>query len=263
MKLRNARDITTFESGVHTYAAVAAYFDDSVQILNITDPSNITAAGHITNTSVLELDGPRGITTFESGGHTYAAVAAYLDDGVQILDVTNPSNIIAASNIPDTTSLELDGAQGITTFESGSHTYAAIASNGNDDDGVQIIRIDIAGSGTALPADAFVTTWRTTSEDQSITINFVGDDINIDWGDDGTTVTGVDGPRTHIYTDAGNYTVSVTGGLTGLTLDRPHNFIDLPGPVPELASIEQWGGISWTNMSNAFARGLQHGLHGH
>ena len=48
------------------------------------------------------------------------------------------------------------------------------------------------------------------------------------------------------------YTVSVTGGLTGLTLDRPDSF-GFPGPVPELASIDQWGGISWTNMSNAFA----------
>ena len=102
-------------------------------------------------------------------------------------------------------------------------------------------------------ADAFVTTWRTTSEDQSITINFVGDDINIDWGD-GATDTGVDEPQTHIYTDAGDYTVSVTGGLTGLTLDRPLDiFGNYHGPVPELASIDQWGNISWTNMSNAFA----------
>ena len=248
LKLRLARDITTFESGGHTYAAVAAYLDDSVQILNVTNPSIITAAGHITNTSVLELDGPRGITTFESGGHTYAAVAAYLDDGVQILDVTNPSNITAAGNIPDTTSLELDGAQGITTFESGSHIYAAIASNG-DDNGVQIIRIDIPPD-TTLSADAFVTTWRTTSEDQEITINFVGSDMNISWGD-GTTVTGVSVPQTHTYTDAGDYTVSVTGGLTGLTLDRPDDFAGRL--VPELASIDQWGGISWTNMSNAFA----------
>ena len=150
LKLRNARDITTFESGGHTYAAVVAYLDDSVQILDVTNPSIITAAGSITDGGTLELDGPRGITTFESGAHTYAAVASYLDDGVQILDVTNPSNITAVDNILDTTSLELDGSQHITTFESGSHTYAAIASNG-DDNGVQIIRIDIAGSDTTPP----------------------------------------------------------------------------------------------------------------
>ena len=43
----------------------------------------------------------------------------------------------------------------------------------------------------------------------------------------------------------------MTGGLTGLTLDRPDDFVGRL--VPELASIDQWGGISWTNMSNAFA----------
>ena len=305
LELWGARGIAIFESGGHKYAAVAAYSDNGVQILNVTDPSNITAAGSITDTSNLELAGATSITTFKSGGHTYAAVAAHIDDGVQILDVTNPPNIIAAGHIVNTPSLNLNGAQDITTFKSGGHTYAAVAAysdngvqildvtnlpniiaagniagNGTDtdslelwrsfgiaifesdvhtyaavaaaeDNGVQIIRIDIPESDT-IPADAFATTW-TVSAGQNITINFVGDDINIDWGDDGTTETDVDGPRTHIYTDAGNYTVSVTGGLTGLTLDRPPNFIDLPGPVPEIASIDQWGGISWTNMSNAFA----------
>ena len=38
-----------------TYAAVAAYLDDGVQILNVTNPSNITAAGRITDGDTLEL----------------------------------------------------------------------------------------------------------------------------------------------------------------------------------------------------------------
>ena len=305
LELWDARGITIFESGGHKYAAVAAYEDDGVQILNVTDPSNITAAGSITDTDTLELEGAYGITTFVSGGHTYAAVAAYLDDGVQILDITDPLHITPAGSI-DTNTLKLNGAQDITTFTSGDHTYVAVAAyvdsgvqildvtdplhitaagniadigNNTDDlelyraqgittftsgghiyaavaayedDGVQIIRIDIPPD-TTLPADAFVTTWKTTSADQSITINFVGDDMNISWGDDGTTETNLSGPQTHIYTKAGNYTVSVTGGLTGLTLDRSPDSFGSPGLVPELASIDQWGGISWTNMSNAFA----------
>ena len=98
----------------------------------------------------------------------------------------------------------------------------------------------------------FITTWRTDTANQNITINFVGSGMNVIWGD-GTAETNVSGSQTHTYTDAGNYTVSVTGGLTGLTLDRTFNSFGLPGPAPELASIDQWGGISWTNMSNAFA----------
>ena len=121
-----------------------------------------------------------------------------------------------------------------------------------DEQVTSAMTLTILDSISTPPADAFVTTWRTTFADQSITINFVGSGMNVTWGDDGMTETNLLGPQTHTYEDAGNYTVSVTGGLTGLTLDRPLDF-GLPGPVPELASIDQWGGISWTNMSNAFA----------
>ena len=136
---RDIPSITTFESGNHTYAAVTSYFDDAVQILDVADPYRITAAGSITDSDSLVLNGTRGITTFESGGRTYAAVAAHDDNGVQILDVTNPPSITAAGSITDGGSLELRGARGITTFESGGRTYAAVT--GNVDDGVQILDV--------------------------------------------------------------------------------------------------------------------------
>ena len=127
LELLGAWDIATFESGGSTYAAVTAYLDGGVQILDITDPSNVTAAGSISDGGTLELYGARGIATFESGGSTYAAVAAYDDDGVQILDITDPSNVTAAGSISDGGTLELLGAQDIATFKSGGSTYAAVA----------------------------------------------------------------------------------------------------------------------------------------
>ena len=156
--LLGARDIATFTSGGSTYAAVAAFTDDGVQILNVTDPSDITAAGNITddgtNTDELELNGARNIAIFESGGSTYAAVAASTDDGVQILNITDPSDITAAGSISDngtnTDELELNGASGIATFTSGDSTYAAVAAF--SDDGVQILNItdpsDITAAGS-------------------------------------------------------------------------------------------------------------------
>ena len=139
LELDGASSIATFESGGSTYVAVASSSDDGVQILDVTDPSAITAAGSITDTDTLELDGARGIATFESGGHAYAAVTASDDDGVQILNVTDPSAITAAGSITDTDTLELDGARGIATFESGGSTYVAVASS--SDDGVQILDV--------------------------------------------------------------------------------------------------------------------------
>ena len=147
LELEGPEGITTFVSGGHTYAAVTAFDDDGVQILNVTDPYDITAADSIANTDSLELDGPVGIATFVSGDRTYAAVAAYDDDGVQILDVTDPYDIAAAGSIPNSDSLELDGAIGITTFESGGRTYAAVAAG--DDDGVQILDVTYPHSITA------------------------------------------------------------------------------------------------------------------
>ena len=301
LELWDARGITIFESGGHKYAAVAAYEDDGVQILNVTDPTNITAAGSITDTDTLVLDGASGITTFVSGGHTYAAVAAYEDDGVQILNVTDPLRITAVSSITDTrgiTGLVLDGAvdittftsgdntyvavaadrdsgvqildvtdplhitaagniadignnnddlelyraQGITTFESGGHIYAAVAAY--EDDGVQIIRIDIPPD-TTLPADAFVTTWRTTSADESITLPLVGTDITINWGD-GSTTAGVSTPVDHTYNATGDYTVQITGGLTWFHLNNAAD-------ASKLVSLDQWGTASWASMENAFS----------
>ena len=139
LKLLGARGIAIFESGSSTYAAVIAYFDNGVQVLDVTDPSAITAAGGISDTDDLKLAGASGIAVFESGGSTYAAVASLIDDGVQILNITDPSAITATDNIGDTAALELRGALGIATFESGGSTYAAVASSG--DNGVQILDV--------------------------------------------------------------------------------------------------------------------------
>ena len=148
LELSGASDVATFTSGGRTYAAVAAYWDDGVQILDVTNPSSVTAAGSIGDTAALELDGAHDIATFTSGGRAYAAVAAYWDDGVQILDVTDPSAITAAGSITDDAALELDGAEGITVFESGGRTYAAVASV--VDDGVQMLDITDPSDITAV-----------------------------------------------------------------------------------------------------------------
>ncbi|MCY4490228.1 MAG: hypothetical protein OXC46_02050, partial [Thaumarchaeota archaeon] len=100
---------------------------------------DITATDSIDDTSSLVLDNAIGITSFVINSKTYVAVASYDDDGVQIIDVTDPSNITATDSIADTTSLELNGAWGITSFVINSKTYVAVT--GYDDDGVQIIDV--------------------------------------------------------------------------------------------------------------------------
>ena len=182
--------IATFESGGRTYAAVTGNRDDGVQILDVTDPYDITAAGSITDggSDVLELGGPRGITTFESAGRTYAAVTGNRDDSVQILDVTDPYDITAADSITDGGSLELFGTRGITTFESGGRTYAAVT--GDLDDGVQILDVtdpyDITatdsiteGGSLVLLGTADIATFKSGGRTYAAVAAFSGDGVQI------------------------------------------------------------------------------------
>ena len=140
--LSGVQDITTFKSGNHTYAAVTSVSSVSnLSILNVTDPYDITAAGSIEDDDDLKFKNPFGVAIFKLGSKIYAAVTGSDDDGVQMLDVTDPSRITPAGSIDKLTypDLKLDRAWGITTFESGNHTYAAVTAD--TDHGVQIIKI--------------------------------------------------------------------------------------------------------------------------
>ena len=101
---------------------------------------------------------------------------------------------------------------------------------------------------TTLLADAFITTWRTDSANQTITIPVGGSTArySIDWGDNSPAETDITGDSTHTYREADSYTVSISGGLERIYLN---------GQQPNagrLASIEQWGDTRWTTMDAAF-----------
>ena len=138
-QLSRATGITSFKIGSSTYVAVTARNDNGVQILDVSTPSSITATDSITDTASLELSSPHGVTSFKINSSTYVAVAAGSDDGVQIIDVTDPSDITAVGNIDDNDSLELDGARDITSFKFNSGTYLAVT--GNADNGIQILDV--------------------------------------------------------------------------------------------------------------------------
>ena len=138
-ELDSAYDITTVTINSSTYALVASIYDDGVQIIDITDPYNPIAASAFGDNAnnYAELDGPHSITTVTIDSSTYALVASFTDNGVQIIDITDPYNPIAASALTDDDSTKLRGAVYITTVTLGSSTFALVASF--HDDGVQII----------------------------------------------------------------------------------------------------------------------------
>lgn len=106
--------------------------------------------------------------------------------------------------------------------------------------GATIIWYDANG----LPVlDYFITTWETTTPDESITIPTTGVGFNyrVDWGD-GTVTQGHTGNATHIYAVAGIYTVKISG-------DFPRIYFNNVGDKLKIKSIEQWGSGEWISFN--------------
>ena len=150
--LEGAAAVETFESGGSTYAVVAARDDDGVQIIDLTDPTSPRAVAAVrdgdadgASGTFDELDGAAGVGIATIGGGTYAVVAARDDDGVQIIDVTDPAAPRAASSIADEQGASrnkfsmLDGAIGVRIFGQGGSTYAIVSAE--EDNGFQVINI--------------------------------------------------------------------------------------------------------------------------
>ena len=91
--------------------------------------------------------------------------------------------------------------------------------------------------------EAFITTWKTTTADESITLPISGSGMTVNWGD-GNTAT-ASGPVSHTYNTAGDHTIQITGELTRFHLNNAAD-------ASKLVSLDQWGPASWTTMENAF-----------
>ena len=142
--LRGAYDVEVFGMDRRTYAIVAAaWYDDAVQIIDITDPARpapVSAAFDGSN-GFDALYGAADVEVFDTHGRTYAIVAAMYDNGVQIMDVTDPAR-------PAPVSAAFDGSGGfdalkrasdVEVFGMDGRTYAIVAAR--DDKGVQIMDV--------------------------------------------------------------------------------------------------------------------------
>ena len=72
-------------------------------------PSEITAADSETDESngFTMLDGAYGVDTFTIGSSTYAIVVSQTDDGVQIINVTDPANIVELDRIQSSPGMDV------------------------------------------------------------------------------------------------------------------------------------------------------------
>ena len=146
---------------VHTigskhYALVAAYTANGVQIIDITNPASPTPVSHMSDDEAGfdVLSSPSNVATHTIDGRHYALVAASGDNGVQIIDFSDPRNPSPVASVTNGTGGfdSLDGAWEITVVTIRYRHYALVASVG--DDAVQII--DFTDPQNPLPATALV-----------------------------------------------------------------------------------------------------------
>ncbi|MDF1695430.1 MAG: BspA family leucine-rich repeat surface protein [Saprospiraceae bacterium] len=92
----------------------------------------------------------------------------------------------------------------------------------------------------------FVSTWETTSSNETISLPTSGSGYNytVDWGD-GQITTGHTGSASHTYLAPSIYVISISG-------DFPRIFFNNQGDKDKIKSIEQWGTGQWSRMNNAF-----------
>ncbi len=143
--LDDPRDIELFIHGGMLYAAVAAYSDNGVQILDVTGhfagSTPIVAVSNVTDTGSLELSGASAIDVFDYDGKRYAAVAAYSDSGVQILNLTEPTTrpIPTVDNLDADADTLLSQVNDIKVFELNNKPYAIATSY--DSDAIQVLNL--------------------------------------------------------------------------------------------------------------------------
>ena len=225
-KLANADSVKIFTIGSKQYAIVTAGTNDNgtVQIIDVSNPANIVATpGMLTDDAFLKLKDAQGVDTFTIGSITYAIVTAFADDGVQIIDVNNPTFITSLATLADTPTLELNGARDVDTFTIGSKTYAIVASV--RDKGVQIIDVsdpnNISSKGSATDGDIFTELWNANSVDTfTLTGTYAGTYAIVTAGrDNGVQIIDVSNPTAIVALDAetdGENGFDVLQGPTGV-----------------------------------------------
>ena len=216
----------------------------------ITDGRQITPCSDDASLSGLSID-PGSLTPpFNPDTTNYTAVVAG-----DVTSVTVTATAADASNAAVTingTDLNTGTASGDIDLDIGANIIT-IAVTAQDRTRQTDYTITITRLRTS--SDDFVTTWRIPENDpsnpnnQRITIpTFTGENYGytVDWGD-GEGSADQTGNATHIYDEAGDYEVRISGAF-------PRIYFNNSGEDRlKIIAINQWGNQAWSSMNNAFA----------
>jgi hypothetical protein len=130
---------------------VSSTNDDGMEIIDISDPTSPTSVGRLgeADDTDRELDGAKGIAIETINGTPYAIVGATYDDGIEIIDISDPTSPTSVGRMDDGTDTGrctvangekcLEYVKGVRTTTINDKTYAIVS--GQKDDGIEIIDI--------------------------------------------------------------------------------------------------------------------------
>ena len=181
------------------------------------------------------------------------------DDLFSVLPTVDPST----GNLTFTPAADSFGVATVTISLSDN---GGTANGGSDTSADQTFTITVEEVITVDPLTGFISTWRTTSPNESITLFTTGGadisdyDAYIDWGDgtDLEQITGDDPDPSHEYATAGDYEVRVYNTFPRLDMTDGADLVTygntpaLPANSAKLIAINQWGDIAWESVKNMF-----------
>lgn len=146
--------IEIFNINNRTYGIIVDYIRDALQIVDITNPTLPLPVSVMYDEydDVEELDGPFDVEVLRSGDKVYALATGHYDDGIQVIDITDPAlpKAVYYMNNDTDEGTALHGVRGLDIAEIAGRHYAVVASS--DDDAIQII--DLVNPAFPIPVKA-------------------------------------------------------------------------------------------------------------
>ncbi len=141
-QMQGAHDIGLFvHESRNLLGVVTGTLDNGINMVNVTDPSNIRSIGRLQDNSTYALSNPAGVAIFQRDGTNYAAVASIANHGVQIVDLSDPTSPARLDSITADGNTLLRESFGIKTYDThdGNYTYAVVTAR--QDNAVQILNL--------------------------------------------------------------------------------------------------------------------------
>ena len=130
--------------GSNTYVFAAGGTDDGISSFRLGSDGGFLPIDNTPDRGGFELDGVAALVTASVGVKTFLFAAGSIDDGVSVFDVSDNGTFNNVFNITDDATLNLNGAQAVTTAKIAGTTYLFVA--GGVDDGVSVFGVTSDGA---------------------------------------------------------------------------------------------------------------------